>query len=38
MCDYEIPKIIMCTCGYLMPEYDKEGEYDQEEEYDIYVM
>jgi hypothetical protein len=27
MCDYEIPKIIMCTGGYLMPEYDQEGEY-----------
>jgi len=27
MCDYGIPKIIMCTGGYLMPEYDEKGEY-----------
>lgn len=27
MCDYGIPKIIMCTGGYLMPEYDENGEY-----------
>lgn len=27
MNDYEVPKIIMCTGGYLMPEYDKTGEY-----------
>jgi hypothetical protein len=27
MCDYGIPKIVMCTGGYLMPEYDEKGEY-----------
>ena len=27
MCDYGLPKIIMCTGGYLMPEYDEKGEY-----------
>ena len=27
MNDYNIPKIIMCTGGYLMPEYDEKGEY-----------
>ena len=27
MCDYGKPKIIMCTGGYLMPEYDEKGEY-----------
>ena len=27
MCDYGLPKIIMCTGGYLIPEYDEKGEY-----------
>jgi hypothetical protein len=27
MIDYNIPKIIMCTGGYLIPEYDEKGEY-----------